>query len=241
LVTIGSDNSATKLADFTALSTQLAKATPSSTVMSAYQPANTAAQACPAVGTNWAASSNLPPIVNPDTCNCMVSSAACVPKTTLSSNRTQEIFDYICGADASACAGITANATTGKYGAYSMCGDYPKLVWAVNAYYTNQKKAASACSFNGDASVVSASPASSCSAVLSAAGSSGTGTVTVLPTAGGGSGSSGSGTSSGGGSSASTSKSAVGLVTVPRFDTGMLQIGGYIVSMVLVGATMILL
>jgi hypothetical protein len=235
-----SNGQASKLPDYTALSSQLAQATPSSTSLSAYSPANTAAQACPTVDANWGASTNLPPIANPDTCTCMIGSLACVAKTGLSGNRTADIFNYICGADKSACVGINANATTGSYGAYSMCNAYQKLSFAMNAYYNNNKKAASACDFNGDAKVVSASPASSCSSVLSAAGSAGTGTVTALPT-GAGSGS-GSGTGTGSSSAQSSSKSgAAGATTVPRFDMGLLQLGVYVVTAAMVGAGMIIL
>jgi hypothetical protein len=166
----------------------------------------------------------------------MLSSLSCIANTDLSGNTTASIFNYICGADKSACAGITANATTGVYGAYSMCDDYEKLSFAMNAYYMDNKKAASACEFNGDAKTVSPSPASSCSSVLSAAGSAGTGSVTAVPTAAG----SGSSTGSGG-SSQSTTKSAAGAMTVPRFDMGLLQLGVYIVTATMVGAGMILL
>lgn len=239
MVQVGSDGSATKLPDFTALSKQLAKATPRSTALTAYTPANTAAQSCPKVDSSWSASSKLPPIANPDTCTCMLSSLSCVAKTGLSGNRTAEIFDYICGADKNACIGINANATTGTYGAYSMCNAYQKLSFAINAYYNNNKKAASACDFNGDAKTVSASSASNCSSVLSAAGTAGTGSVTAVPTGSGGS--SGSGTGSGSSSSQSTTQSAAGATTIPRFDVGLLQLGVYIVTATLVGAGMVLL
>lgn len=237
LVQVGSDGSATKLPDFTALSSQLAKATPSSTSLSAYTPANTAAQSCPTVDASWSASSNLPPIANPDTCSCMLSSLSCIAKSGLTGNRTAEIFDYICGADKNACNGINANATTGTYGAYSMCNAYEKLSFVINAYYNDNKKAASACDFNGDAKTVSASSGSNCSSVLSAAGTAGTGSVTAVPTGSG----SGSGTGSGSSSSQSTTKSAAGATTIPRFDMGLLQLGVYIVTATLVGAGMVLL
>lgn len=169
----------------------------------------------------------------------MLGSLSCIAKTGLSGNRTAEIFDYICGADKNACIGINANATTGTYGAYSMCNAYQKLSFAINAYYNDNKKAASACDFNGDAKTVSASSGSNCSSVLSAAGTAGTGSVTAVPTGSGGSG--GSGTGSGSSSSQSTTKSAAGATTVPRFDMGLLQLGVYIVTAILVGAGTVLL
>jgi 1,3-beta-glucanosyltransferase GAS1 len=209
---------------------------PSSTAESAYTVINTAPQACPTVGSTWAASSNLPPIANPDLCNCMVSSLSCVAKSSVSltGNQTAYLFDYICGNDQSACNGILANGTTGVYGAYSMCAASQKLSFVMNQYYLNQGKVATACDFSGNATTQSPSPASSCSPLLGAAGASGTGTVTVIPT--------GAGTISATGGSATASKSSIAVITtVPQFDLGMVQLGVYILVAAITGGSMILL
>lgn len=234
MVTI-SNGAATKLADFTALSSQLAMVTPSSTDSSAYTVVNTAAQACPTVDSEWLAASNLPPIANSDTCTCMLKSLSCVAKTGISGSATEELFNYICGTDNSACVGIAKNATTGTYGAYSMCNSYQQLSFAMNAYLLDNKKAS--CDFGGNATSQAASTASSCSSVLSAAGTAGTGSVTAVPT-GAGVSSTGTGSSS---AQSSSKSSAAGAMTVPQFDIGLLQLSMYVVAAVMAGAGMVIL
>ncbi|KAE8450036.1 hypothetical protein EG329_007175 [Mollisiaceae sp. DMI_Dod_QoI] len=226
--------SVTKLSGFTSLSAQLAKATASSTASSAYTVTNTVAQACPATGTAWAAASALPPIANADLCSCMMSSLSCQANPGLSGNDTATLFSTVCGLDKSACAGITANGTTGIYGAYSMCTAQQQLSFAFDQYYKNQNKAATACSFNGNAKIKTGSTSGTCSNLLNEAGTAGTGTVTNVATATGSSSTSSS-------SSASSSKSASGAVMIPRFDMGLLQLGAYLMAAGLTGVGMIML
>ncbi|KAH8798177.1 Glucanosyltransferase-domain-containing protein [Hyaloscypha sp. PMI_1271] len=230
LVTV-SGETVTKLADFTALSKQLALATPSSTNSANYVVTNTAAQACPATGANWAAASALPPIANADVCTCMVTSLSCVAETGLSDNTTASLFSTVCGLDKTACEGINTNGTTGVYGAYSMCNSYQKLSFSLDQYYKNQNKASTACNFNGQAKTQSGSTSSSCSSLLNQAGSAGTGTVTTAPTGTGASSSSGT----------STKKSAAGAVIIPRLDMGLLQLSIYLFVAGIAGGGMILL
>jgi hypothetical protein len=229
-----SGTSVTKLAGFTSLSAQLAKATPKSTASSAYTVTNTVAQACPATGTAWAAASALPPIANSQLCSCMLSSLSCIANTGISGNETATLFDYVCGLDSAACTGISKNATTGVYGAYSMCTSYQQLSFAFDQYYKSQSKASSACDFSGNAKTQTSSTASTCSSLLSQAGTAGTGTVTSTPT---GTGSSGSSSSS----SSTTSKSASSAVIVPRFDMGLVHLSAYLLAAGIAGAGMILL
>lgn len=235
LVTL-SGNTVSKLPDFTALSSQLAKATPSLTASANYVVSNTVAQACPATGTAWAAASALPPIANADLCSCMVSSLSCIANTGLSGDETSQLFSTVCGLDSSACAGIAANGTTGVYGAYSMCTSYQQLSFAFNQYYLAQNSASTACNFGGNAKVQTGSTSSSCKSLLSQAGTAGTGTVTTVPT---GTGSSSSSKSSS--SSSSSKSSAAGAITIPRFDMGLLQLGGYLLAAGMAGAGMIIL
>lgn len=225
-------NTASKLPDFSALSKQLAKATPTNTPSASYHVTNTALQACPTVGKDWSAASVLPPIANADLCSCMVSSLSCVANTGLSGNDTGTLFSSVCGLSNSACAGITANGTTGKYGSYSMCTPYQQLSFAFDQYYQSQNKASTACSFGGKAKVQSSSTSNNCKSLLSQAGSAGTGTVTTAPTGTG---------SSGGASGTSTKKSAAGAVFIPRFDMGLLHLGAYLLAAGAAGAGMILL
>lgn len=230
-----SGSTASKLPDYTALSRQLASVTPSFTNAASYAPTNSAARSCPTVGSTWAASSKLPPIANAELCSCMVSSLSCVAASGISSNTTAENFAYLCGLNNGAyCAGITGNGTTGVYGAYSMCSATEQLSFVMNTYYESQNKAATACSFSGAGKIQKASTASTCSALLSQAGTSGTGTVTSVATATGGSSSSSS-------SAASSSQAAAGQLSVPAFDNGMFKMGAYIIVAILTGAGMLLL
>ncbi|THV54842.1 hypothetical protein BGAL_0019g00430 [Botrytis galanthina] len=233
LVSVSGD-SVSKLSDFTALSKQLASATPSFTNSASYTVTNTVAQACPATGTAWAASSNLPPIANAELCECMVKSLSCVANSGISGNSSADLFDYVCGLDSAACDGISKDATTGTYGAYSMCTSAQQLSFVFDQYYQNNNKAATACDFSGNAKTQTGAKSSTCSSLISQAGTAGTGTVTSAPT---GTGSS----SSSSGSSTSTKKSAAGATIVPRFDLGLLQLGAYIVVAGMAGAGMIML
>lgn len=115
-----------------------------------------------------------------------------------------------------------------------MCSANQMLSFVMNQYYIDQGKVATACDFNGNATIQSPSPASSCSPLLSAAGTSGTGTVTAVPT--------GAGSISATGSSSTASKSSIaGLVVVPQLDVGLLQLGVYIIVAVMAGAGMVVL
>ncbi|TEY46223.1 hypothetical protein BOTCAL_0319g00040 [Botryotinia calthae] len=229
-----SGNSVSKLSDFTALSKQLASATPSFTNSASYTVTNTVAQACPATGTAWAASSNLPPIANAELCECMVKSLSCVANSGISGNSSADLFDYVCGLDSAACDGISKNATTGVYGAYSMCTSAQQLSFVFDQYYQNQNKTATACDFSSNAKTQAGAKSSTCSSLISQAGTAGTGTVTSAPT---GTGSSGSSSST----STSTKKSSAGATIVPRFDLGLLQLGAYVVVAGMAGAGMIIL
>ena len=212
LVSVSGDSVST-LADFENLSSRIASITPSSVDMSAYTPTNTAPAQCPSVAATWAASNNLPPTPNRDLCQCMYSALACVPND-VSDEDAGDLFGTVCGLGASSgvCAGITNNATTGKYGAYGMCNSTEQLGWALNAYYLAQtgSNQASACDFSGSAKTqASASPSGTCKSLIAEAGPQGTGTVTSAP--------SGTGSSSNGGSSSGSSSGSGN--AAPRFGS----------------------
>lgn len=202
-----SGNSVSTRDDFNFLSSQIAAITPSGVNMGSYNPTNTAPANCPAVGTSsWEASNTLPPTPNRELCECMYNALTCVPHK-VADDQAGQLFGTVCGLGQSAgvCAGITNNATTGKYGAYGMCNSTEQLGWALNAYYLAQSgnNKASACDFSGSATTKSAASATGqCSSLIAQAGPQGTGTVTSVPTNNvGGSGGSG-GKSSGSGKSA---------------------------------------
>ncbi len=167
----------------------------------------------------------------------MVSNLTCVAKPGLSSDDIVSNFKYICSSSLGHnCLGVTANGSTGVYGAYSMCNATQRLSYAFNQYYLNQTATNTQnnnpCDFSGAAHKVTPKIASGCGSVLSQAGSSGTGAITNAPAATGGS--SGSG-------STSSSKGAAGVVGVPAVDFGLIKLAAYVSTAVLVGAGIVMI
>lgn len=243
-MSVGSNDQVSTLADFKALSSEMAKVSPTGPNSASYSPTNSP-QACPTIDSSWEATSDLPPSPNQGICQCMVANLTCVAKSDLSDEEIETQFDYVCDpAQGNNCAGIHANATTGDYGAFSMCNASQQLSFAYNQYYLNQTASNSEnnspCDFKGTAQKVSPKPASGCRSVLSQAGAAGTGTVTNPPVATGGA--SGSGSSSGSGSGSSSSHSgAAGVVTVPAVDFGLIKLAAYVSTAILVGAGFVML
>ncbi|ETI29502.1 hypothetical protein G647_01955 [Cladophialophora carrionii CBS 160.54] len=240
-------NSVSTLADFNALSSQIAKISPTGVNSASYSPTNTAGAACPSVNNDWQASSSLPPTPNQELCECMFNALTCRPNN-VDSEDVGELFGVVCGLADGVCDGITANATTGDYGAYGMCNPEQQLGWALNTYYEQQAaqgNGASACDFGGSATTASpTAPTGNCASLISQAGSAGTGTVTSAPSGTGGSGSgSGSGSASGSGSGSSGSSSPN--AGVPGFSAssqfGFLSVAAALTVAFVSGAGMILL
>ncbi|KAI9882075.1 MAG: hypothetical protein M1823_006180 [Watsoniomyces obsoletus] len=232
-------NTVSKLDDFTALSSQMASATPTGVRANDYNPTNTSPPRCPPTGDSWNASSTLPPTPNQDVCGCVARNLTCVAKAGLSDETIAEMFGTVCGLDRNACAGVAKNGATGKYGSMSMCNSTDQLSWVFNAYYFNQspQNRARACDFGGNARLQQPqAPSGSCQSLVSAVGPAGTGTVTAAPQNTGGSGGSG-----GGASGTNRPSGAAGAMTVPRFDTGLLQLSVYVAVAFMTGMGMILL
>jgi 1,3-beta-glucanosyltransferase GAS1 len=223
------------LVDYSNLKTQLAKASPSSTNAASYTATNTAAQKCPATGTSWNAATALPPTPNEELCGCMLSSLSCAVKSDISDDDIGSLFGTVCGLGKDVCDGITANGTTGDYGAYSMCNSTAQLSFVINNYVAGTSGAT--CDFNGQAETQdSVTPAGTCKALVSQAGTAGTGSVTSAPTG------TGSSSSSSGSSSSSSSKSASGNLVVPKLDMmGMVPMATAIIGAFLTGVGMIML
>ncbi|KAL8732167.1 MAG: hypothetical protein Q9166_002914 [cf. Caloplaca sp. 2 TL-2023] len=235
LVSVGSDNKATKRPDFTALSSQIAKVTPSGVAMSAYSPTNKP-QACPKEDNAWSASEKLPPSPNNAVCSCMVQSLNCTAKSDISDDDLQTNFDYLCDPNnGDFCSGILANGTTGEYGAYSMCTPQERIAWAFNAFFMDQtknnKQNTDPCNFKGVAQKQTPKAAGTCKDVVSQAGDSGTGVITGAPSA----------TGSNSGGSASSSTGAASALTVPGFNAGFFQMAAYVTVAAFIGAGMVLL
>ncbi|KAF3760378.1 glycoside hydrolase family 72 /Carbohydrate-binding module family 43 [Cryphonectria parasitica EP155] len=218
--------------DYTSLSSRVNAASPTSTSMAAYTPTNSAA-ACPAVDSAWQAANILPPTPDATLCECMYESLSCVPSSGINGSAYSSIYGYICGEDESYCAGVLTNATSGVYGAYSMCNSTQMLGYILDQYYQGQNSDSSACSFNGDAVTQAASTASSCKSQLASASSANAYAATA--TAGT--------TATGTGSSSTSSSSSLAMPSVHKtfFGIGDLAIGLYMVMAMGAGAAMVAL
>ncbi|KAF4617024.1 hypothetical protein G7Y89_g15123 [Cudoniella acicularis] len=231
-----SGSSVSTLADYNALSTQLASVSPSATQMASYTPTNTVGQACPPVASNWNASSVLPPTPDKNVCSCMMSTLSCQAKASIDVNAFAPLFAQVCSYPG-ACAQIDRNFTVGSYGIYSMCNATEQLSWAFNTYYqslSSQNKA-TGCDFGSNATLVASSPASgTCSSVLSSA------SVNAVTSSGSGSGS-GSGQATGAAGSSATKKSDGAVFVGATLGMGPFIAVGFTLIAAFSGAGMILL
>lgn len=233
LVTVDG-NTVSTLKDFSYYSSQIQKATATGVNSADYTPTNTAAADCPSVGTAWQAKATpLPPTPNTELCQCMYNSLSCVVASDVDTDDYGDLFGVVCGLNDEACAGITHNATTGVYGAYSMCNTTEQMAFVLNRYYELADSSSSACAFSGSATLKSAvTPTGQCSSLIKEAGTAGTNTITSTPT----------GTGSSSGSASGTSTGAAMAIQAPSFQIGgVVQMGAYIFGAVLTGAGMILL
>lgn len=220
------------MADFTSYSNQIASVSPTGVNKASYTPTNTVLQSCPTVDSTWLAHATpLPPTPDADLCDCIAEQAGCVVSDSVKEAKYGTLLGVVCGY--TDCAGLHSNATTGKFGAYSMCPVKDQLAFALNKYYVEQNRDDSACSFKGSATTQATTKATgTCSAQIKEAGTAGTGTVTTGATATADSGSSSSSTSSSFASPASLHSSV---------SFGSFQIAAYISTAVLAGIGMIAL
>lgn len=168
------DGKVSTLKDFNYLSSEMADINP--TLASADDVSSMTVTTCPGTAANWKASTNLPPTPDEEVCECMENSLSCVVDDEVDEDDYSDLFDYVCSYVE--CGGINGNGTTGEYGAYSPCEAKQKLSYVLNLYYLDHDSKSTACDFDGSASLKDdASTASSCSAYLKSAGSSGLGTV----------------------------------------------------------------
>lgn len=196
------------------------------TEMDSYTPSNSAA-ACPAVGSSWQAHTVLPPTPDSDLCDCMYKSLSCVPSDSLDSSDYGDIFGTVCGLDASLCAGIETNATTGVYGSYSMCPSKQQLAYILDQYYKAQDSASSACDFDGSATTQKASSDSDCKSKIASASSANAVAATAT----------GASSSSTGTSTSSSLATPMSMKSV--FSIGDLAVGLYVVVAMAAGGAMV--
>ncbi|KAJ6100422.1 hypothetical protein N7499_000052 [Penicillium canescens] len=214
LVSVVDSTSVSTMADFKSYSKHIATADPTGTNKASYTPTNTALQSCPTVGSDWSAKASPLPLA-------LMSIFVSYSK----------LFSTVCGY--TDCGGVDRNATTGVYGAYSMCTPKQQLAFALNKYYVEQDRSASACSFAGSATTKATTSATgTCSAQMKEAGTAGTGTVTTEATATADS-------SSSSGTSTSSSGGAMSIHSSVTF--GSFQIGAYLATALLAGVGMIAL
>ncbi|OLN86008.1 1,3-beta-glucanosyltransferase [Colletotrichum chlorophyti] len=210
------------------LASKVLAAKPSGVEMDSYNPTNKPAE-CPGVASNWEVHGDvLPPTPDKSLCECMVKSLSCVPKSGLKAQAIGEIFGYICGTSADSCKGISTNTTTGVYGAYSMCDDEQKLAFVMDTYYKAQREASTACDYDGQAEVVTASSDSSCSSALASASAANSAAATATAPV-----SSSSASASG--------NAAAGNPVQPMLSLGGFAVGAYLVAAGAVGAAMVAL
>jgi hypothetical protein len=229
LVKVSGDK-ATKLKDFDALKNQVKKASPKAVDMASYKASGKMSE-CPKLTDNWRANKALPPTPDKSLCSCMAKSRACVPKSGLSVTKFGDIFGFICKNSPESCVGINTNATTGVFGAYSMCNDQEKLAYVLDAYYTNQKKAKDACDFDGSAVLQSANTDSSCSDSLAKASDVNQKAATATAPVGGGAKATGT----------SDSFAVHGAPVARIFAIGDFAVGVYMLVALCVGAGMVAL
>ncbi|KAI5790672.1 beta-1,3-glucanosyltransferase [Peziza echinospora] len=155
LVQIKEDSTTKRLDDFFYLKDQISKVKPKGIAMSAYNPQHTAPRQCPTKGENWDASDILPPTPNKDLCQCMFKSLECVASTSVKESAMGDLYDYVCGPSGGVnCSIIAADGSTGEYGMYSMCNATEKLSYVFNRYFMIKKKQKDACSFDGNARLI---------------------------------------------------------------------------------------
>jgi len=140
--------------NFKALADRISKVDPTTIDSDQYKPSNVP-QTCPPVSDVWEVSGdNLPITPDQKVCDCMFAGLSCKASPTLDEKNYGDIFNFVCGTKGRPCDAINGNATSGKYGVFSMCNAQQKLGYVLDRYYKNQNNAADACDFSGQATLV---------------------------------------------------------------------------------------
>lgn len=177
----GNRSSVEKTNNFGVLSSQFAKVSPSTVNAASYTPTNTKLAAIPSIASTFSAIPTLPPRVSGLLCSCMVATLNCTTEEqTQNLTAFAGIVSESCAAaEPGSCNGILADASSGTYGAYSMCLARQQAAWALNAAYGSGP----GCVGSGYGVLKTPSPSnSSCLELLAQAGPRGVQTVTSFPT-----------------------------------------------------------
>lgn len=233
LVTIDSNNKASKLPDFTAYSKQIASVKPTGVNSATYSPTNKP-RSCPTIGSSWEASNILPPPPNQNICSCMVQNLTCTAKSDLTDDTIKVQFAFVCDPkNGDNCDAIDKNATSGVYGAYSMCNPLDRLSKAFDTYYKNQVATnpanTSPCDFKGAAQKQTPKASSQCQTIISQAGPAGTGVISSTPTL------------TGSASSTATSKGAASSVIITDLNVAILRLAVCVATAAFIGSGIVLL
>jgi hypothetical protein len=235
LVKISKNGDAVKQKDFAQLKKKATAAHASGVDEDDYKPSAKAAT-CPKQSESWKVNAQLPPTPDSKLCDCMMKSRSCVPADDLKAKDFNNIFGYICGENEKICTAINGNATTGIYGAYSMCDNEAKLAYILDAYYKDQNKAADACDFKGKATTQKAENEDSCKSALESASKVNDKVATATAAVGA--------SSTDGSSSEEEDDESFGLqaASIARvFSLGDYAVGAYMAVAGAVGAGMVLL
>jgi hypothetical protein len=159
---------AEKQDDFKFLKQEHAKADPKGVEMDEYKADGTNRETCPEIGKVWRANSVLPPTPDKSLCDCMVAASECGPSDSLKPKNYGDIFSYICAEEPELCTHINGNATTGVYGAYSMCNAEAKLTYVLGAYAA-KVGGSDSCDHDGKAQSKKDTSGDKCSSALESA------------------------------------------------------------------------
>ncbi|KAG1749607.1 carbohydrate-binding module family 43 protein/Glycoside hydrolase family 72 protein [Suillus paluster] len=187
MVTISTDGkTVTTSSDFSNLQTQYTAASPpNSPVQSAAGAASY--PSCPQQSSNMLASSTLPPTPNLAACQCLENNLSCqfTPTTSNYSAIVGSLLDYGCsliGQSGGSCSAISANGTSGQYGAVSECDPTVMLSYVMSEYYIANGANVQSCSFGGNGTVNSKAPSSASGANSAASSCLASATSTSVPT-----------------------------------------------------------
>ena len=224
---------ATEMKNFQALKKAHAQVDPKGVSEDDYK-APTDRQECPEIGEYWIANSVLPPTPDDSLCKCAVAASGCAVNDEVKPKDFGKMFGYICGENGKLCTAINGNATTGVYGAYSMCEPRDKLSILLGMYYEDLNSDSSACDFDGKASTKDAEDDDKCSDALASASAVNEEAATATAPV----------TGATGGADDAEDDDSFGIMNAPiarLFSIGDMAVGMYMVAALGVGAAMVAL